>query len=64
MVEIEKRAHAAGFWLLTLDTVRGDAAEYLYAEAGWQRVGAIPTTRCTRRQAVRHRRLLQESVTA
>jgi len=42
MAEIEKRAHAAGFSLLTLDTVRGDAAEYLYAAAGWQRVGAIP----------------------
>jgi len=42
MAEIESRAHAAGFWLLTLDTVRGDAAEYLYSAAGWQRVGVIP----------------------
>ena len=42
MAEIEKRAHAAGFWLLTLDTVRGDPAEFLYMAAGWQRVGVIP----------------------
>ena len=42
MQEIEARAHAAGFTLLTLDTVRGDAAEQLYASAGWQRVGVIP----------------------
>ncbi len=42
MQELETRAHASGFTLLTLDTVRGDAAEYLYASAGWQRVGVIP----------------------
>ena len=42
MAEIEARAHAAGFTLLTLDTVRGDPAEQLYATAGWQRVGVIP----------------------
>jgi len=42
MQEIEARAHAAGFTLLTLDTVRGDAAEQLYTSAGWQRVGVIP----------------------
>jgi GNAT superfamily N-acetyltransferase len=42
MQEIETRAHAAGFTLLTLDTVRGDAAESLYSSAGWQRVGVIP----------------------
>ena len=42
MREIETRARAAGFWLLTLDTVRGDAAECLYMDAGWQRVGVIP----------------------
>ena len=42
MAEVEKRARAAGFWLLTLDTVRGDAAEFLYTDAGWQRVGVIP----------------------
>src|SRR5262249_48910283 len=42
MAEIERRAHDAGFWLLTLDTVRGDPAEFLYAGAGWQQVGVIP----------------------
>jgi GNAT superfamily N-acetyltransferase len=42
MAEIETRAHAAGFWLLTLDTVRGDPAEFLYTAAGWQKVGVIP----------------------
>jgi GNAT superfamily N-acetyltransferase len=42
MAEIEARARSGGFTLLTLDTVRGDAAEYLYASAGWQRVGVIP----------------------
>ena len=42
MAEIEARAHATGFTLLTLDTVRGDPAEQLYATAGWQRVGVIP----------------------
>ena len=39
---VETHARAAGFTLLTLDTVRGDAAERLYAAAGWQRVGVIP----------------------
>jgi GNAT superfamily N-acetyltransferase len=42
MADIETRARAAGFTLLTLDTVRGDPAEQLYATAGWQRVGVIP----------------------
>jgi GNAT superfamily N-acetyltransferase len=42
MAAIEAHARAAGFSLLTLDTVRGDAAEQLYTEAGWQRVGVIP----------------------
>ena len=42
MAEIEMRARAAGFTLLTLDTVRGDPAEQLYANGGWQRVGVIP----------------------
>src|SRR5262249_377915 len=36
---VEARARASGFTLLTLDTVRGDAAERLYAAAGWQRAG-------------------------
>src|SRR5258706_929649 len=42
METIETRARAAGFTLLTLDTVRGDPAEQLYATGGWQRVGVIP----------------------
>jgi GNAT superfamily N-acetyltransferase len=42
MAGIEARASAAGFTLLTLDTVRGDAADHLYTDAGWQRVGIIP----------------------
>jgi GNAT superfamily N-acetyltransferase len=42
MQEIERRAHAAGFTLLTLDTKRGDGAEPLYRGAGWTEVGVIP----------------------
>lgn len=42
MAELERRAREAGFTLLTLDTVRGDAAEQLYMNEGWQRVGVIP----------------------
>lgn len=42
MEEIERRARAAGFTLLTLDTKRGDAAETLYERTGWMRVGTIP----------------------
>ena len=42
MDAIEAAARDAGFTLLTLDTVRGDAAERLYTEAGWSRVGVIP----------------------
>jgi GNAT superfamily N-acetyltransferase len=42
MEAIEQRARTSGFTLLTLDTKRGDAAERLYASAGWTRVGVIP----------------------
>ena len=42
MAELERRAREAGFTLLTLDTVRGDAAEQLYRNSGWQSVGVIP----------------------
>jgi ribosomal protein S18 acetylase RimI-like enzyme len=42
MQEMERRARAAGFTLLTLDTKRGDAAESLYRRAGWTEVGVIP----------------------
>jgi hypothetical protein len=41
MAAIEEHA-TRDFTLLTLDTCRGDAAERLYAGAGWQRVGVIP----------------------
>jgi GNAT superfamily N-acetyltransferase len=42
MREIENRARAAGFTLLTLDTKRGDGAESLYRRGGWTEVGVIP----------------------
>jgi len=42
MEEVEVRARALGFTLLTLDTKLGDAAEQLYTRAGWTRVGVIP----------------------
>lgn len=42
MQEIERRAQAAGFTLLTLDTKLGDAAELLYRRFGWIEVGVIP----------------------
>jgi ribosomal protein S18 acetylase RimI-like enzyme len=42
MLEIERRAQAAGFTLLTLDTKRGDGAESLYRRSGWTEVGVIP----------------------
>jgi GNAT superfamily N-acetyltransferase len=42
MEAIEEQARRAGFTLLTLDTARGDGAEFLYTNTGWQRVGVIP----------------------
>ena len=42
MHELEARAPRSGFTLLTLDTVRGDPAEYLYRELRWTAVGVIP----------------------
>jgi GNAT superfamily N-acetyltransferase len=42
MRAVEEHARAAGLTLLTLDTVRGDAAERLYEREGWTRVGVIP----------------------
>jgi len=42
MNEVESRARAAGFTLLTLDTKRGDVAEGLYRRSGWTEVGVIP----------------------
>ncbi len=41
MAEIERRAAAAGRWLITLDTA-GDAAEALYRSLGYELAGAIP----------------------
>ena len=38
----EDEARAAGKTLLTLDTVVGEAADYLYARSGWTRAGEIP----------------------
>jgi len=42
MHELERRAAASGFTLLTLDTKRGDAAEALYRTIGWTEAGVIP----------------------
>jgi GNAT superfamily N-acetyltransferase len=42
MDELEKWASLGGFKLLTLDTRRGDAAEQLYHDSGWTRVGVVP----------------------
>ena len=42
MTAAETHARQMGLTLLTLDTVRGDAAEQLYAGTGWERTGVIP----------------------
>ena len=42
MIALEREAADVGFTLLTLDTVRGSAAERLYGQLGWTEVGAIP----------------------
>ena len=42
MSEIEARAAAKGYTLLTLDTVPARAADYLYRKTGWTPVGRIP----------------------
>jgi GNAT superfamily N-acetyltransferase len=42
MRALEARARSGGFTLLTLDAVRGGAAETLYRQAGWISVGIIP----------------------
>lgn len=42
MLAVERTAKAAGKTLLVLDTATGDAAERLYIQLGWTRVGAIP----------------------
>lgn len=42
MRQAEVEARAEGKSLLVLDTVTGDAAEYLYTQLGWTTVGVIP----------------------
>jgi len=42
MTSIEAEARASGFRLLTLDTKRGDPAERLYRNLGWNELGVIP----------------------
>jgi GNAT superfamily N-acetyltransferase len=42
MMALEREARAHGFTLLVLDTVRGSAAEGLYAALGWERAGVVP----------------------
>ncbi len=42
MTRLGDVARDAGRTLLVLDTVRGGAAERLYARLGWQRTGVIP----------------------
>jgi len=41
MLELERSAHQAGRWLLTLDTATGDA-ERLYERLGFRHAGVIP----------------------
>jgi ribosomal protein S18 acetylase RimI-like enzyme len=40
--QLEHEAHLLNRTLLVLDTVTGSAAEQLYAQLGWTRVGVIP----------------------
>lgn len=42
MAALDDEARAEGKTVLVLDTVTGGAAESLYAQAGWQRVGEVP----------------------
>ena len=42
MTELETTAKGEGFTLLLLDTVKGDAAERLYASMAWTRAGEVP----------------------
>jgi len=42
MADLERWARELGFTLLLLDTVKGDAAEQLYASMGWTRAGEVP----------------------
>ena len=42
MKHVEEVGRLAGKTLLVLDTATGDAAEKLYTDLGWNRVGVIP----------------------
>ena len=42
MQRAEDAARAEGKTVLVLDTVTGDAAEFLYSKIGWTKVGVIP----------------------
>jgi hypothetical protein len=42
MQAVEAAGRRAGFTLLTLDTKRGEAAEFLYRGLGWTCAGIIP----------------------
>jgi ribosomal protein S18 acetylase RimI-like enzyme len=42
MQRAEEEARAEGKTVLVLDTVTGDAAEFLYTKLGWTKVGVIP----------------------
>jgi GNAT superfamily N-acetyltransferase len=42
MNRAEEEARAEGKTLLVLDTVTGDAAEFLYERTGWNKLGVIP----------------------
>jgi hypothetical protein len=42
MRHVEEESRLAGKTLLVLDTATGDPAEKLYADLGWNKVGAIP----------------------
>jgi GNAT superfamily N-acetyltransferase len=42
MARAEEEARGEGKTVLVLDTVTGDAAEFLYTKLGWTKVGVIP----------------------
>lgn len=42
MARVETEARRMGRWLLTLDTVKGEAGDRLYRRMGWTHVGDIP----------------------
>jgi GNAT superfamily N-acetyltransferase len=42
MRRAEEEALSEGRWLLVLDTVTGDGADFLYRKLGWNEVGEVP----------------------